>query len=112
MERFECAYLDGHVELTDERRAHIIRYHPELSEKLDELIAATLARPDEVRSDTRYASTRLISAFFPPFLDGKHIVVAVVSDPPLSSGAKPRHWIVTAYPARELTQGVTEWKAD
>ena len=38
--------------------------------------------------------------------DGKFVVVVVVADPPPAE----RYWIVTAYIARKLTQGVVEWK--
>ena len=38
------------------------------------------------------------------------MVVAVVTDEPESTLVRPsRHWIVTAYPARRVTQGVIEW---
>jgi hypothetical protein len=112
MKRFACPYLGGEVELTDERRGHIDRHHPEFGEALESLLRAVLGRPDEIRRDTRYGSTRLFSCFVPTLLDGKHMVVGVVSDPPLAPSSPSRHWIVTAYPARELTQGATEWKAD
>lgn len=111
MTRFSCPFLDGEVELTDERRSHIERHHPEITNGLDALIEAVLSQPDEVRRDMRQEETRLISTFFPLFLRGKHMVVVVVSDAPAAPGDSQRHWIVTAYPARELTQGVTEWKA-
>src|SRR5438128_609259 len=36
---------------------------------------------------------------------GKHIVVVVVPD----VAASRRHWVVTAYRARQLTEGAREW---
>jgi len=36
---------------------------------------------------------------------GKHVMVVVVSAP-----ADGRHWIITAYIARRLAEGVVEWK--
>ena len=112
MRRFECPYLNGFVELTEERRAHIERFHPELILELEARLTAVLSAPEEVRRDPRHGATRLFSTFFSDFRGGKHIVVAVVTDPPVTRDAPPRYWIVTAYPARELTQGVTEWKRD
>lgn len=85
--------------------------HPDLWPTYRDRLAAVLAEPDEVRHDARYSTvTRLVSRWFNDVLGGKHIVVAVVTDPVMPNATHPRHWIVTAYIARELTQGVTEWK--
>lgn len=107
MDQFACPYLAGRVDLTDERMAHIRAGHPELIFGASERIARTLADPDEVRNDPRFPGTRLFSRWFDDLLDGKIAVVAVVSD----AQAKPavRHWIVTAYVTRRITQGIIEW---
>jgi len=109
MTRFPCPYLVGDVELTVERWDHIRLGHPEFdAESLDRL-ARTLTDPDEVRSDSRFSGTRLFSRWFDDLLGGKIVVVAVVTEE--SSGAVPRkrHWAVTAYVTRRITQGVIEW---
>ena len=33
-ERFPCPYLNGEVELTDERRAHLVQQHPDLCRRM------------------------------------------------------------------------------
>jgi hypothetical protein len=103
---FPCPYLHGTVELTEERRGHILLKHPDLlPEYLDQFVR-TLADPDEVRRDPRFPATRLFSRWFENIKAGKFIVVAVVSDPP----PEERHWVVTAYIAGRLVQGAMEWK--
>jgi hypothetical protein len=94
------------VELTDERRQHILDKHPELLPVHLDRLVDTVADPDEVRRDTRFPNTRLFSKWFEASERGKHVIVAVVSN------EKPieRHWIVTAYVSRRVRQGVSEWK--
>jgi hypothetical protein len=100
-----CPYLGGTVELTDERRQHILSKHPEvLPEHLD-FLARTIADPDQVRSDSRFPSTRLFSRWFDALKGGKFLIVAVVSD----QAPAVRHWIVTAYVTRGALRGVIEW---
>ena len=92
---FPCPYLKTHVELTEERETHIREKHPELLPQYRHHIDRTLADPDEVRRDTR----------FPDVKGGKFVVVVVVADPPPAG----RHWIVTAYVARQLSGGIVTW---
>lgn len=102
--RFPCPYLDGEVELTEERERHIAERHPELLAGRRDRIAETLAEPDQVRR-TRFGNVRRFSRWFDDLLGGKHVVVVVVS-----ALARPgRHWIVTAYIARRLAEGEVEW---
>ena len=54
-----CPYLEADVELTTERRAHILRGHPELWTGLDRWLSETLASPDRVRCDRRSARTQI-----------------------------------------------------
>ena len=108
MRVFPCPYLNGEVELTDEREAHIARNHPDLlPEDLTE-VGQTLADPDQVRSSARMGAARLLSRWFEDVRRGKYIVVVVVSE------AMPmeRHWIITAYVTRRLAGGKVEWKRD
>jgi hypothetical protein len=100
-----CTYLDGDVELTEEREVHIAERHPELLPEHRNLIEETLAAPDQVRRSVRFGSARLFSRWYSDFRNGKHVVVVVVSE-----SAKGRHWIITAYVARKLSEGEAEWQ--
>ena len=104
MARLSCPYLGGDVELTEEREQHIRERHPDLLPVYRDQLRQTLADPDQVRRSARLANARLFSRWFDNIRGGKHLVVAVLSEP---SG---RHWMVTAYLARKLAGGVAEWK--
>jgi hypothetical protein len=104
MALLSCPFLGGDVELTQEREQHIRERHPDLLPAYREELKQTLADPDQVRRSTRLANARLFSRWFDNIRGGKHLVVVVLSEP---SG---RHWMVTAYLARKLAEGVAEWK--
>lgn len=106
MSRFPCPYLAGQVELTDERERHIAERHPELLPSHKIWIRETLADPALVRRSARSATARLFSRWYTDLRGGSHVVVVVVTE----SGRRRRHWIVTAYAARRLAEGVLEWK--
>ncbi|MBM4273751.1 MAG: hypothetical protein FJ134_04700 [Deltaproteobacteria bacterium] len=106
MPQFACPYLKGEVELTQERENHIIERHPELAADCHQLLADTLMSPDLVRRSVRLGNARLFSRWFPQVRGGKHLVVVVVTAP----APGRRHWIVTAYLARRLAEGETEWQ--
>jgi len=108
MTRFPCPHLAGDVELTPERWTHIRNGHPELVAESSDRLERTLADPDEIRSDPRFSGTRLFSRWFDDLLGGKIVVVAVVTEQG-GSAQQTRHWVVTAYVARRITQGVIEW---
>jgi hypothetical protein len=108
MSRYPCPYLEAEVELTAERDRHIAERHPDLLPEYRGRIAETLARPDQVRRSTRFAGARLFSRWYADVRLGKHVVVVVVSEP----DSAERHWIITAYMARRLAEGVLEWKRD
>jgi hypothetical protein len=101
---FPCPYLKGEVELTPEREEHIGERHPDLLPKHRRRIGETLADPDQVRRSVRLASAHLFSRWFDNIKGGKQVVVVVVSE------ATGRHWVVTAYMARKLAEGVVEWQ--
>jgi hypothetical protein len=105
MSRFLCPYLRAEVELTDERERHIAERHPDLLPEHRDRVVETLADPDEVRRSVRFGSARLFSRWYTDLRGGKHVVVVVVSE------AMPteRHWVITAYIARKLAEGGTEW---
>lgn len=106
MTRFACPHLGGEVELTDERRAHIQRSHPEILPQFEQAIAFTLADPDEVRVDGDYPRTRLFVRWLADVLGGKLMIVAVVDDPLPAR----RSWIVTAHLANRPPRGEVQWK--
>ena len=103
--RFPCPYLQTEVELTEERERHIAERHPDLLLEYRACIADTLADPDQVRRSTRLRSARLFTRWFDTVRGGKHVVVVVITD----VAASRRHWVVTAYMARQLTEGDIEW---
>ena len=106
MARFPCSYLEGEVELTDERERHIAANHPDLLPNQRDRIAETLAEPDMVRHSRRFGNARLFSRWFASVRGGKHVVVVVVTE----TVPAMRSWIITAYIARRLAAGETEWK--
>jgi hypothetical protein len=94
------------VELTDEREARIREKHPELLPEHRDHLIQTLADPNDVRRDTHFPNSLLFSHWFPDVKGGKFVVVVVVADPPPAG----RHWIVTAYVARQLSGGIVTWQ--
>jgi len=108
MSQFPCLYLEGDVDLTEERERHIAERHPDLLPEHRERMAETLAEPDQVRKSVRFGSAKLFSRWYTDLRQGKHVVVVVVSEREPSA----RHWIITAYIARKLAQGETEWQRD
>lgn len=103
---YSCPYLREEVELTEEREKHIADNHPDLLPKYRNCIAQALSNPDQIRQSKRFKSARLFSKWFESLKDGKYVVVVVVTD----SAHNSRHWIITAYIARRLSQGEIEWK--
>ena len=105
MTRLPYPYLQTEVELTEERERHITERHPDLLLEHRACIADTLADPDQVRRSARLRNARLFTRWFDIVRGGKHVVVIVVTD----VAASRRHWVVTAYMARQLTEGGIEW---
>lgn len=108
MKIFDCPYLDGIVELNDEREIHIISNHPDLLPEYESQLGETLKNPDEVRCSKRFGNARMFCRWFDSVRLGKFIVVVVISE----GKASNRHWIITAYLSRKLTHGAIEWKKD
>ncbi|HET7738691.1 MAG TPA: hypothetical protein VFK32_08980, partial [Tepidiformaceae bacterium] len=106
----ESAYLGAFIELTDERLAHIVLRHPELAQLAPELIAVALERPDIVgtRSGSSVQTAFVLDAV-PEFSRGMLVVVVVSSD---DAGGTIRHWVITAYVARRLSNWTIEWRRD
>ena len=106
MRLYPCPYLKSDVELTEERERHIAERHPDLLPEHRDRIAETLVEPDQVRRSVRFGSAKLFSRWYTDIRQGKHVVVVVVSE----LERKGRHWIITAYIARNLAGGEVEWK--
>ncbi|MBF0467574.1 MAG: hypothetical protein HQK61_01590 [Desulfamplus sp.] len=103
---FPCNYLKADVEVTAEREKHITKYHPDLLPEYRKYIGDVLADPDHVRRSERFGNARMFSRWFDTVRGGKYVVVVVVSDfLPII-----RHWVITAYIARKLSEGGIEWK--
>lgn len=104
--RLPCPYLGAEVEWTEERQRHIAMRHPDLLPAHEEKIADTVASPDRVCVSARSIKARLFFRWYNELEGSKHVVVVVATE----SGKERRHWIVTAYLARRLAEGVVEWK--
>jgi len=108
MIQFTCPYLNGTVDLTEERQFHIAHRHPDLLPNHLHEIQETLDNPDLVRRSEKFANAHQFSRWFETIRDGKYVVVVVISD----YGANERHWIITAYISRKLSGGIIEWQQD
>jgi len=75
---YQCSYLSNIVELSDERRKHIQKNHPDLLPKYEDRIQAILSNPDQIRVSERSKNAHLFSKWFDNIQGGKYIVV--VSD--------------------------------
>lgn len=106
MRLYPCPYLQGEVELTDEREAHIAQTHPDLLPEYLVQIGQTLADPDLVRRSIRIETARLFYRWFADVRQGKYVVVVVVSE----AVPQERNWIITAYMTRRLAGGDVEWR--
>ena len=104
MSWLDCPYLDGEVEMTDERESHVAERHPDLLPEFRDHLAQTLTDLDQVRRSARFGDALLFSRWFPDVRGGKHVVVSSEKE------AVRRHWLVTAYIARKLAEGQIEWK--
>ena len=106
MELFECPYLGGTVELTDERVLHIRHRHTDILSDVQSFIGSTLGHPDEVRLSVKDSGVRLFVRWFPQLRNGKYAIVVVRT----TEIPELRHWIVTGYIARRRTGGIIEWQ--
>ena len=106
MKHYPCKYLKGEVEISDERFGHMAKRHPDFLPAHEGKIAEVLAEPDEIRRSKRFPNARLFTRSYTDVAGGKFVVIVVVTD----SAPKQRHWIVTGYIARKLSEGEIEWK--
>ncbi len=102
MESFQCPYLGGAVELSDDRIRHITNRHADLLPDLLEYVAGTLASPDLI---LRRRPTDNDIQFYRWYYGNwnKYIAVVVVNDP-------GRNWIITAFPSDRAPRGELLWQ--
>ena len=103
--KIDCPYLDGIVDLTDERRDHIELKHPELVPGRLHWLFETLLEPAVIVRSRTWDGARLFVRRYDSPGRTRFVVVVVATDPPDNE----RHWIVTAYLSRDLPKGVIEW---
>jgi hypothetical protein len=103
---FKCPYLNGDVELSDEREVHIADSHPDLLPEYLAQVGLTLAAPDQVRRSLRISSAQIFCKQFEEVRRGMYVVVVVVSE----TMPVMRHWTITAYLTRRLANGEIEWR--
>jgi hypothetical protein len=106
--QFPCPYLQGEVELTEERERRIAERHPDFLPEHRGRIAETLADPDQIRRSVHFGNATLFSRWYTDLRRGKYVVVVVVSE----AEPRERHWIITAYMARKLAEGDVVWRRD
>jgi len=106
MKKFRCPYLGNDIEFSDERENHIRSNHPDLLPQYLTQIEQTLNDPDQVNRSLRMSTARLFYKKFDEIGHGKFIVVVVVSE----LNEIIRHWIITAYSTRKITNGELEWR--
>jgi hypothetical protein len=103
---FDCPYLGGEVELTDERERHIHERHADLIPGLEDLVGGTLLGPDAIHPSASYPTRLLFSRWYSELLGGKYVLVAVETQP-----VEPmRYWIVTAHMLRKPVPGEAIWR--
>ena len=106
MAMLSCPYLAVEVELSEEREGHIRDHHPDLLPEHRGRIIETVDDPDQVRRSSRAGNARLFTKWFADLRGGKYVIVVVIRNP----GRETHPWIITAYLARKLAEGATEWQ--
>lgn len=97
MQTFNSTVI-GRVELTDERKVHILAEHPELKRHLKRL-SRVLINPDEIRRSHFDKNVLLFYKFFAKVKNGKYISVTVKVE-------EERNFILTAYITDRIRAGV------
>jgi len=88
--------LGKNIELTAERKIHILLYHPDLKPYFSK-IKAILLKPGEIRVSKSDPAVLLFYKFFANILGGKFIVVTVK--------VNERSFILTAYLSNRILSG-------
>jgi hypothetical protein len=90
--------LGKSVELTHERREHILEYHADVLPYLDRL-ADVLAHPDELRRSLSDSETVLFYKHYPDIRSGKYMVAVV-------KVGEERCFVLTAYLTQTTRTGM------
>lgn len=90
------SFLGKKVELTSERKKHILLYHPDLEPYFSK-IRATLVKPDEIRLSKSAPKVLLFYRYFDTIFNGKYIAVAVKTN--------DRWFVLTAYLTKRKLSG-------
>lgn len=88
--------LGKSIELTLERKQHILLYHPDLKPYL-RFIKEVLIQPDDIRKSKSDQHVLLFYKFFDNIKDGIYIMVAVKTN--------GRWFILTSYLTRHMISG-------
>lgn len=88
--------LGKSIELTPERKQHILLYHPDLKPYL-KFIKEVLTQPDDVRKSKSDRQVLLFYKFYASIKDGIYIMVAVKTN--------GRWFILTSYLTRYMISG-------
>lgn len=88
--------LGKDIELTIERKTHILLYHPDLKPYFSK-IKATLIRPDEIRISKSDPEVLLFYRYFDTIFNGKYISVTVKTN--------GRWFVLTAYLTKRKLSG-------
>ena len=100
-EFFQCPYLGGAVECTDERYAHVLAGHSDLALYYWERVAETLADPGHVIRSNTWENGTLFLRYYDDL--EKLVVAVVISDP-------GRDWLITAYITGNTPRGEILWE--
>lgn len=88
--------LSKEIELTLERKQHILLYHPDLKPYL-KFIKDVLMQPDDIRKSKSDQHVLLFYKFFANIKDGIYIMVAVKTN--------GRWFVLTSYLTRHMISG-------
>lgn len=88
--------LEKNIELTAERKKHILLYHPDLKPYFSK-IKTSLLKPDEIRISKSDSKVLLFYRYFDTILKGKYILVAVKTN--------TRWFMLTAYLTKRKLSG-------
>lgn len=88
--------LGEKVELTPERKRHILERHPDISPYLDK-ISKVLLESDQIRVDKRDANVLLFYKYFSKIGKGKYLVIVIKIN--------KRNFILTFYSTYKIKTG-------
>ncbi len=88
--------LGNHIELTSERKIHILLYHPDLKPYFSK-IKKVLLKPSDIRISKSDPNVLLFYKYFANIIGGKYIVVTVKTN--------GRWFVLTAYLTKRKLSG-------